>query len=160
MWPREHELSYTSGCRKEIFCVTGGGWNLGYGSWFGARPQYTEAAFAVLSRHFEQFLLPCNLFNVVADGPAKPLKPAVVVLGGSFNPVHHGHFRCLLEAADYAEQELNYKVLACCLAPAHDGYLRQKMARKQVIITMLLNYLRCNTVKEPSGQTPRFGSRL
>ena len=56
-------------------------------------------------------------------------RPAVVVMGGAFNPLHAGHVRCVEEAARTAEETLGYSVVAKGIALAPDGYVKQKMAR-------------------------------
>eukprot|EP00756_Hemistasia_phaeocysticola_P014252 Hpha_TRINITY_DN15330_c2_g4::TRINITY_DN15330_c2_g4_i2::g.88716::m.88716/K06210/NMNAT; nicotinamide mononucleotide adenylyltransferase len=56
-------------------------------------------------------------------------KEAVVVLGGSFAPLHAGHLAAL-EAGKRAAEKAGYVVTAGYLAVAHDFHLRGKLRRR------------------------------
>ena len=57
----------------------------------------------------------------------------VLSMGGAFNPVHSQHIDVMRIARDYLEKEKGLIVREGYLAPAHDGYVRNKMKGNPMI---------------------------
>ena len=58
---------------------------------------------------------------------------AVLVLGGAFNPIHTQHIEIMNIAKKYLEDEHNFNILEGLLAPAPNGYVKNKMKGDLVI---------------------------
>jgi nicotinic acid mononucleotide adenylyltransferase len=57
----------------------------------------------------------------------KDKTPIILVLSGSFNPVHSGHVAILVKCKEYMEKNYNYVVKAAYLAPSSDTYVKGKL---------------------------------
>jgi nicotinic acid mononucleotide adenylyltransferase len=50
----------------------------------------------------------------------------ILVLAGSFNPVHNGHIDALIKAKTYME-DVGYTIGCAYLAPSSDSYVKAKL---------------------------------
>lgn len=73
--------------------------------------------------------------EIVFQGNAS-LQPAVLVMCGSFNPIHNAHIKAF-EAAEMRLKSENIAVLGCLISPVSDGYGKKDLApfesRKKII---------------------------
>ena len=64
-----------------------------------------------------------------ASAKAAGRTPAVIVLAGTFNPVHAGHVKCVQDARAFLEASTTYTVVAGLLSPASDARTSRKFKR-------------------------------
>ena len=79
------------------------------------------------------FLISSQLSHTVSD----PDRVAVIVMGGSFSPVHNGHIACLQTARNYLLEKRGFTHVIAFFAVATEGYVRQKYAKKKATHILL-----------------------
>jgi nicotinic acid mononucleotide adenylyltransferase len=57
-------------------------------------------------------------------------RTAIIVMGGSFSPIHSGHLACMRVARDHLIQERGFANVLAFFAVATEGYVRQKYKAK------------------------------
>jgi len=83
----------------------------------------------------------------MASLPTTNITPAVLLLGGSFNPTHFGHVEILTACRDYLENTHSYKVVAAFCVITTDGYVQSKV--KKEALTFSHRYQLCEaTIKD------------
>lgn len=89
--------------------------------------------------------------------PCSTMTTAVIVMGGSFSPIHSGHIACLQAARRHLIEERGFdRVIAFC-AVAHEGYVQRKYAKKG---THMLLHHRLALVNEIAAQDASDASFL
>jgi len=76
---------------------------------------------------------------------------ALLVMGGSFCPVHSGHLAALRAARTHVETALGLRVVAECLACAPDGHVKQKYGK--LLIPGEQRRALCGLVSTPTCRT-------
>lgn len=74
---------------------------------------------------------------------------AVIVMGGSFSPIHSGHIACLQAARRHLIEERGFERVVAYCAVAHEGYVQRKYAKKG---THMLLHHRLALVNEIAAQ--------
>jgi hypothetical protein len=64
----------------------------------------------------------CNKVNILSPNPL-----IILVLSGSFNPIHRMHLQTFLAAKDLLEKKYSRKVVAGYVSPSSDSYVKQKL---------------------------------
>ena len=69
--------------------------------------------------------------QALEEAAAAGKTPAVIVLAGSFNPVHQGHVRCVEEARKFLDgkPEYNYAIIGALLSPASESRVVRKFKK-------------------------------
>ena len=84
----------------------------------------------------EEFMKNCNLSKVEKnlkelEISKEILTPVILVLGGSFNPVHRMHVHGFnIAKKHFEEKKQNFKVVGGFLVPSSDNYVKRKLGTK------------------------------
>jgi nicotinate (nicotinamide) nucleotide adenylyltransferase len=60
------------------------------------------------------------------------LTPVILIIGGSFNPVHRMHVHCLNVAKKHIEKQNKFSVVGGFLVPTSDSYIKRKLYDKAI----------------------------
>lgn len=72
--------------------------------------------------------------ETVLPSASKELRAVVLVLSGSFSPVHDGHVRCFLAAKAHLDSRGDCLVVGGFLAPSSDAYVRAKLRKDAIAL--------------------------
>jgi nicotinate (nicotinamide) nucleotide adenylyltransferase len=70
----------------------------------------------------------------------------ILILSGSFNPVHYGHLELLIKAKEYMEKHYNYIVIYGFLSPSSDKYVQSKLHDEAIPLSDRINM--CNMISK------------
>lgn len=74
--------------------------------------------------------------------------PAVLALGGAFNPIHTQHIETIKIAKEYIEANSDFIIIEGFLAPAPAGYVKNKMKKNDLVIQSECRIKMCNKAIE------------